>query len=101
MVWHASLQDRTSARNGCRSDGRAHDTGLIRPYRPLPSDLRDRFLEMGQSKELEWHYATNWRVIRRWLEEAGGEDLRAARRAVCGSSARPRLRAEYRRALVA
>lgn len=70
--------------------------GGVRPYRPLPSDFRERFLELGQSKELEEHYRTNWRVIRRWIEEAGGDDLRAARRAVSGGTARPTLRAESR-----
>lgn len=58
---------------------RQWDTGLIRPYRACPRDFRERFLELGQSKEIEEHYRTNWRVIRRWIEEAGGADLRADR----------------------
>lgn len=64
---------------------RRPDTGLIRPYRPLPEDFRERFLEMGQSKELEEHYRTNWRVVRRWVEEAGGDELRRERFALAGA----------------
>ena len=80
--------------NGRRSDGRKHDTGTVQPYRPCPPDFRERYLEMGQSKEIEEHYRTNWRCIRRWIEESGGEELRAARREVSGGTARPRLRAK-------
>lgn len=77
-----------------RSDGRRHDTGLVRPYRPCPDDFRDRFLEMGQSKEIEEHYRTNWRVIFRWIELSGGEVLRAERRERSGGTARPMRRAK-------
>jgi hypothetical protein len=42
---------------------------------------------------IEDHYRTNWRVIRRWVEEAGGEELRAERRQLSGGTARPTLRA--------
>jgi hypothetical protein len=70
--------------------------GRTRPYRPCPKDFREVFLQLGQSKDIEDYYRTNWRVIRRWLEEAGGEELRAARRAVTGAPARPWLRAENR-----
>lgn len=76
---------------------RTPDTGLVRPYRPLPPDFREVFLQMGQSKEIEEHFHTNWRVIRRWIEEAGGEELRAARRAVSGGTARPKLRSKAAR----
>lgn len=68
-----------------RADGRLHDTGLIRPYRACPADFRERFLELGQSKEIEEVYRTNWRVIRRWIEEAGGASLRAERFALAGA----------------
>lgn len=79
-----------------RSDGRQHDTGTIRPYRPCPCDFRDMFLALGQSKEIEEHYRTNWRVIRRWIEETGGDTLREARRKITGSTARPHLRSDAR-----
>jgi hypothetical protein len=79
---------------GRRSDGRAHDTGMTRPYRPCPPDFREVFIELGQSREIEEHYHTNWRVIVRWIGDAGGEDLRAARREVTGASARPNLRSK-------
>lgn len=69
--------------------------GCTRPYRPCPADFRTRFLEMGWDG-IEDHYRTNWRVIRRWIEESGGEELRAARRAISKATARPALRAENR-----
>lgn len=75
---------------------RTNDTGLIRPYRPLPPDFRDRFIEMGWDG-IDEHYRTNWRVIRRWIEEAGGEELRAARRAVSGGTAKPHRRSKAAR----
>lgn len=64
-----------------RPDGRLNDTGLIRPRRQLPSDFRETYLAMGWDG-IEDHYRTNWRVIRRWIQEAGGDELRAARKAV-------------------
>lgn len=70
--------------------------GATRPYRPLPSDFREIFLRLGQSKEIEEHYRTNWRVIRRWIEEAGGDELRAERYLVSGGFARPGKRSEGR-----
>ena len=75
---------------------RVNDTGLIRPYRPCPRDFRERFLEMGWDG-IEDHYRTNWRCIRRWIEEAGGEALREERRAVSGGTARPKLRSKASR----
>lgn len=70
--------------------------GVKKPYRPCPPDFRERFIEMGYSKEIEEHYRTNWRVIRRWIEEAGGDDLRAERAAASGGFVRPRQRSENR-----
>ncbi len=54
--------------------------GRIKPYRPCPPDFRDRFIELGW-EDIAEHYATNWRVIARWIDETGREDLRAARAA--------------------
>lgn len=68
---------------------RRPDTGLVNPYRPCPDDFREVYLRLGQSKELEEHYRTNWRVIRRWIEESGGDDLRRERAALTGASLRP------------
>lgn len=79
-----------------RSDGRAHDTGLVRPYRPCPADFREVFLRLGQSKDIDDYYGTNWRVIRRWIEESGGEELRAERYKISGGFARPEKRAGAR-----
>lgn len=61
-----------------RSDGRAHDTGLIKPYRPRPACFRETYISMGWDG-LDEHYRTNWRVIRRWIEEEGREGLVLAR----------------------
>lgn len=70
---------------------RRPDTGLIQPYRPCPKDFRDTFLRMGWDG-IDEHYRTNWRVIRRWIEESGGEDLRRARAEITGSQLRPKRR---------
>ncbi|WP_447724599.1 hypothetical protein [Sphingomonas koreensis] len=74
------------------SAARRPDTGLQRPYRPKPADFRDVFLRLGQSKEIEEHYSTNWRCIRRWIEEEGGDELRAERAKLTGSVLRPHRR---------
>lgn len=79
---------------------RKPDTGLQRPYRDLPGDFREVFLRLGQSKEIEEHYRTNWRVIRRWIEEAGGDELRAARAEITGCALHPRRRSSVARAYV-
>jgi len=65
---------------GRRSDGRMHDTGLVRPYRLKPADFRATYILIGWDGITD-HYNTNWRVIRRWIEEEGREELIAARAA--------------------
>lgn len=77
-----------------RSDGRAHDTGTVRPYRPCPDDFREVFLRLGQSLAIIEHYRTNYRCIRRWIDECGGEDLRAERYRVSGGFGRPSKRSK-------
>ncbi|MEP5877242.1 MAG: hypothetical protein ABJ233_00195 [Erythrobacter sp.] len=59
-------------------DRKAYD-GHIYPHRtrPLPDDFRERYLEMGW--EAQWYYSCNWRVMCRWIDEAGGEELITAR----------------------
>jgi hypothetical protein len=79
---------------------RKPDPGLVKPYRPVPDDFRDVFLRLGQSKEIEEHYRTNWRVIRRFIEEAGGDELRAARAAITGSALKPAKRSGVARRYV-
>lgn len=79
---------------------RKWDTGLQKPYRELPSDFRAVFLELGQDRAIEEHYRTNWRVIRRWIEEAGGDELRAARSAITGSALKPAKRSGMARRYV-
>lgn len=63
-----------------RSDGRRHDTGLIRPYRPVPADFFEVYVRMGWDG-LDEHYRTNWRCIRRWITLVGRDKLRKARNA--------------------
>lgn len=82
-----------------RTDGRLHDTGLLRPYRPCPADFRERFLEMGWDG-IDEHYRTNWRVIYRWIEECGGDALRAERFAIAGRKTGGRLQPERRKRYV-
>lgn len=66
----AEVQDRV----GFRSDGRPHDTGLVKPYRPVPDDFEQVYARMGWDG-LDEHYRTNWRVIRRWIVLVGRDRL--------------------------
>lgn len=79
---------------------RKWDTGLEKPYRELPGDFREVFLRLGWDRSIEEYYRTNWRVIRRWIEEAGGDELRAARAAITGMPLQPRRRSELPRRYV-
>lgn len=79
---------------------RKWDTGLQKPYRELPGDFREVFLRLGQDRAIEDHYRTNWRVIRRWIEEAGGDALRAERAAITGSALKPAKRSGLARRYV-
>ena len=69
---------------------RRPDTGLIKPYRRCPADFREVYLRLGWDRAIEEHYNTNWRCIRRWIEEAGGDELRAERARITGIPFRPR-----------
>lgn len=71
---------------------RKWDTGLVRPYRPAPLDFRDVYLRLGQDRAIEEHYRTNWRCIIRWIEECGGDALRAERAKITGHSLKKRPR---------
>lgn len=76
---------------------RKWDTGTVRPYRASPVDFREVFLRMGQSKEIEEHYRTNWRCIMRWIDQNGGDALREERAKIGGKGLRPGRRARSRR----
>lgn len=67
---------------------------MVRPYRPAPLDFRDVFLSLGWGKEIIEHYRTNYRCIRRWVEECGGDELRAERARVSGGFVRPGQRSK-------
>lgn len=65
---------------GNRNPDRSFYGGRDKPHctRPIPEDFRERYLEMGW--EAQWYYSCNWRVMCRWIDEAGGEELCRARR---------------------
>ncbi len=54
--------------------------GETAAYRPKPDDFRDAYVRMGFGDELKEHFGTNLRVLRRWVDEEGYEDLHEARR---------------------
>lgn len=73
--------------------------GLIRPYRPCPPDFREVYLANGWDGPLgpiDEHYGTNWRCITRWIEECGGDELRAERARLTGAPLRPKRRRAFR-----
>ncbi len=55
-------------------------TGTIRPYRPKPADFRAAYIRMGFGDELKEHFRTSYRILRRWVDEEGYDDLHEARR---------------------
>lgn len=85
--------DNTTGRLGARArelrEKRKPDTGMIRPYRPAPADFREVFIRLGWGGGIEEHYRTNYRIIARWIEECGGDQLRAERAKVGGRGLRP------------
>lgn len=78
---------------------RIWDTGTIRPYRPAPADFPEVYLRLGQNKAIEEHYHTNWRCIIRWIEECGGDELRAQRSKISGHPVKPYHRRAVRYAM--
>jgi hypothetical protein len=56
---------------------------MEKPYRPIPIDFRERFIELGWG-EIGAHYRAHDRTIARWIEEAGGDELREARSTITG-----------------
>jgi hypothetical protein len=73
---------------------RKWDTGMIRPYRPVPAGFREAYLRLGYSKELREEFRTNDRCLARWIEECGGEVLRQERSAITGSALKPHRRSK-------
>jgi hypothetical protein len=62
--------------------------------KPCPPDFRETFLRDGWDARQGYGVRTD--VFRRWLAEAGGEDLRAERRLITGSAPKLALRSENR-----
>lgn len=52
--------------------------GRVRPMRPCPADFAARYIELGWD-EAQAHYRAGWSVLARWVDEAGGDQLRQAR----------------------
>lgn len=49
------------------------------PRREKPDDFREQFTRLGWG--VVEHYSTSWKVVSRWLDEEGREQVRAERRA--------------------
>ena len=75
---------------------RRQPDGQIRPYRPAPHDFRATYLAIGWDGIVD-HYRTNWRCVMRWIEECGGDDLRAERARITGNPVRPSKRSKRAR----
>ncbi|MCK8457025.1 hypothetical protein [Sphingomonas faeni] len=60
--------------------------------RSKPADFRAVYIAIGWGG-IEAHYGTNWRVVKRWIDEEGREELIAARAVAVD---RQRRRARFR-----
>jgi len=76
-------------------DGGRTNRSLERPYqiRPLPSDFAEVFIREGW-RGVEAAYGARTAVNKRWLREAGGEDLKRRRMEYRRSRRTPPQRAE-------
>lgn len=54
--------------------------GETAAYRPRPCDFREAYIRMGLGDELKEYFRTNIRVLRRWVDEEGHDELYEARR---------------------
>jgi hypothetical protein len=76
---------------------RTWDTGMVRPFRPVPRNFREVYLRngwIGLEGSIEEIFGANYRCIARWIEECGGDELRAARSAITGTAPRPSKRSK-------
>ncbi len=70
---------------------------MVRPFRPAPRDFREVYLRngwIGADGSIEEIFSANYRCIARWIEECGGDELRAARSAITGTAPRPSKRSK-------
>lgn len=65
-------------------DGVHYRPGTRRPYRAAPADFAETFARLGWGTAITEHYGCNDRSIRRWIDDCGGDELRAKRSAVSG-----------------
>lgn len=57
-----------------------------RRVKPAPPDFRERYLEEGW--DYQWVAGCGWKTFCRWIDQCGGDELRAARAAVVRTSKR-------------
>ena len=60
--------------------------------RPMPKNFVRAFSILGW-REAPWYYRCSWRVVGRWVNEAGKETVLAERAAMRRNPDRPRLKA--------
>ncbi|MEI5687748.1 hypothetical protein [Sphingomonas kyungheensis] len=66
--------------------------GTRRPYRPAPIDFRETFIRIGWEDEIMEIYHASSTVIKRWIDECGGDELLDARSQVSGVRHQPQRR---------
>lgn len=79
-----NLSPETLAALDALRPGVHYKSGTCRRYRPMPRDFEEVFIRIGWGKAITEHYACNDRCITRWIDECGGDELRAKRSAVSG-----------------
>lgn len=55
----------------------------------MPADFRKEYIKTRW--DAQYWYGTNWRMMVRWIEDAGGDGLRAARREWLRANGRNRI----------
>lgn len=78
------LEPTTLAALDALKDGVHYRSGTCRRIRPVPRDFAEMFVRLGWGRGITEHYGCNDRSITRWIEECGGDKLRAKRSAVTG-----------------
>lgn len=84
---HVSLEgvtpEQIAAINALK-DGVHYRVGTCRRYRSCPPDFAEMFIRFGWGRAIYDHYECSDRCIARWIDECGGDELRAKRAAVSG-----------------
>lgn len=56
----------------------------------MPPFFQQAFIVLGW-REAPWYFGTNWRVISRWVNESGKDELLAKRAAMRRNPKKPRI----------